>query len=207
VARNSSSFNRAKPSRKQRPKVLVICEDLKSGKQYIEDAAIYYRVKVAVEVIHIGKTDPTNILDEAIKRSRDYDRVFCTIDRDNHEKWDAALRLIEGKATIEAITSFPCFEYWLILHFNANRKPYGKQGNKSPGECCADDLRQCNSMQGYDKGKHANIFKTLLSKLDTAKRNAKRVLADAEKTKEWNPSTRFHVLIEYLGELEKEIDN
>jgi hypothetical protein len=120
----------------------VICEDKKSGKRYIEDAAYHYRLNVTVEVVHIGKTDPPNIIREGIKRKKQYDHVFCVIDRDNHANWEAALQLAEGHDGLEVLPSYPCFEYWLILHFRGARSPYTVKGKRSPGECCVADLQK-----------------------------------------------------------------
>lgn len=206
MARSAGSFGRAKPAQKPQPKVLVICEDLKSGKRYVEDAALYYRIKVAVEVVHCGKTDPKGIVEEAIQRKNNYDRVFCIVDRDTHANWDAAQRLANGLEGLDVIASYPCFEYWLILHFGSNRKPYSRQGNKSSGDCCVDDLKKCESMANYDKGKDAKVFASLINRLGDARANSKRVLADAEDTGDMNPSTQLHELIDFFEKLEEEIE-
>lgn len=58
MERNAASFNRQKSRYKPQPTVLVICEDSKSGKRYLEDASRHFRVNVVVEITHCGKTDP-----------------------------------------------------------------------------------------------------------------------------------------------------
>ncbi|MEY3746485.1 MAG: hypothetical protein RIQ76_1026, partial [Pseudomonadota bacterium] len=82
----ANSFPRNKIQFKSQPKVLVICEDSKSSKIYLEEASIFYRSHTEVLFDHIGKTDPLNIVSEAVSRSRKYDWVFCVIDRDNHDQ-------------------------------------------------------------------------------------------------------------------------
>ncbi|WP_161783271.1 RloB family protein [Burkholderia sp. A1] len=201
MPRDAASFNRAKPSEAPQPTVLVICEDSKSGKVYIEDAALYYRANVKVSVVHIGKTDPKNIVAEAIKKRSKFDKVYCVVDRDSHEGWDEAVRLAEDSNGVEFIASYPCFEFWLILHFGVSTKPYVKSGAKSPGECCAADLKKCKSMEKYKKGGDARLFEKLLDRLGDAKKNSKRIYDDATRLGSMNPSTKMHVIIGDIEEL------
>lgn len=42
MGRTSKSFERKKPLFKAEPKILVLCEDLKSSKCYLEDAAEHF---------------------------------------------------------------------------------------------------------------------------------------------------------------------
>lgn len=96
MARNTSRFDRKKPSFKQQARVLVLCEDTKSSLIYLQDAARYFRSYAEVGIAHCGKNDPLNIVKEAIQRRRVYDKVYCAIDRDHHEGFDAALALAAG---------------------------------------------------------------------------------------------------------------
>jgi hypothetical protein len=82
--REAESFNRSRPRYKQFPKVLVICEDSKSGLKYLSDASFHFRVTVEIEVSHCGRTDPKGIVEEALRRQKKLDHVYCVIDRDNH---------------------------------------------------------------------------------------------------------------------------
>lgn len=205
MARTAVSFKRSKSSKEPQPTVLIICEDSKSGKCYIEDAAKHFRIKVRIDIVHIGNTDPKSIVEEAVKRKKKYDHVFCVIDRDSHENWNAALGLANGAQGVEVIASYPCFEYWLILHFNRNRRPYAREGNKSPGDCCVSDLKQCEAMDVYDKGRDHRTFATLLARLPQAKVNSMLVYEQAEKDGEMNPSTKVHALINYFEWLEAEL--
>ncbi|HEY4293408.1 RloB domain-containing protein [Luteibacter sp.] len=207
MARTGNSFNRSKPNRAPRPTVLIICEDTKSSRNYLEDAAIHFRVHAKVEVTHCGKTDPKGIVEEALRRRSRFDKVFCVVDRDTHPGWDEAMRLAKGQEGLEVISSFPCFEFWLILHFNGNRKPYAAEGNKSPADCCVSDLKKCESMQDYDKGKVGRIFQSLVGRLDNATKRSKGILEDAKATNEFNPSTRLHELILFFDALENGIES
>lgn len=202
MARTADSFNRSKSRYKPQPKILVICEDSKSGKRYLEDASSHFRVKVLVDIIHCGKTDPLNIVKEAISRQGKFDRVFCAIDRDTHETFDEATNLVKTSPKVEIIASYPCFEFWLLLHFGYNRKPYTKIGKHSAADLLIKDLCTYPGLKNYDKGKDLDIFKLLReNRFDEARRIAPKVLAEALKTDEMNPSTRLHELIDFFETL------
>lgn len=73
MARTLSAFERKKPSLKQQPRVLVLCEDTKSSRDYLADAARHFRAHAEVDIVHCGKNDPLSIVNEAIKRQRLFD--------------------------------------------------------------------------------------------------------------------------------------
>ncbi|WP_426318850.1 RloB family protein [Pseudoduganella sp. R-43] len=198
MGRTAKSYNRSKPRFKPQPTVLVICEDSKSGKRYIEDATKHYRVNVKVLVMHAGRTDPKGIVEEALRQAKHYDQVFCAIDRDTHETFDEALRLARGSAKIDVIASYPCIEFWYLLHFGFNRRGYVRAGAKSPGECAIDDLRRCRNMEGYAKGAGLSVFDGLQPLLEGAIITSERVLQQAVAENEFNPSTRMHVLMKHF---------
>lgn len=194
MARSAASFNRAKPRFKPQPTVLVICEDSKSGKWYLEDASAYFRVKVQVEICHCGKTDPVSIVNEAVARKGKFDRVFCAIDRDTHANFEKALAAAKSHPKIDVVVSYPCFEFWLLLHFGYSRKPH------SP-ESLMKDLRAYTEFADYDKSKELNIFHSLERRFPEARRLAPKVLTEAIDSGEMNPSTRLHELLAYFEEL------
>lgn len=192
MARTATSFNRRKFSLKPEPIVLVICEDTKSGKRYLEDARDYFRVRVEIEITHCGKTDPKGIVEKAISRQKDFDRVFCAIDRDTHKNFDEALNLAHTSKKVEVIASYPCFEFWLLLHFRNSRKPYTAVGKYSAADLVIKDLRTYPCMKDYDKGQDQNIFKLMLENGFTkARQIAPKVLDEAIASGEMNPSTQL----------------
>lgn len=202
MARDSNSFKRQKAKFKPQPKVLVICEDSKSGKRYLEDASLHFRVNILVEITHCGKTDPLNIVKEAINRQGKFDHVFCAIDRDSHETFGEALNLVKTAKKVEIIASYPCFEFWLLLHFGYNRKPYASVGKHSAADLLIKDLRAYPGLEKYNKGEDMGIFKLLLGKqFDEARKIAPRVITEAIASQEMNPSTRLHELLNFFEKL------
>ena len=188
------TFGRGKPTLRPQELVLVLCEDTKSCKDYLEDAKHYFRSIVTIE--HCGTTCPFGIVTKAVARSSGFDHVYCAVDRDRHEKFDAAVLLAsQHSPKITLVTSYPCYEFWLYLHFKESRKPYAAQGNLSPGDCIIKDLSAVPDMADYDKGKSSGVFTKLLPRLPEAKERAKRVLKAAESDESLNPSTRLHELL------------
>ncbi len=204
MGRSSSSFVRGKPKFKPQPTVLVVCEDIKSGKTYLQDAAVHFRCNALVEIAHCGNTDPLGIVRHAKKRSGAFDEVYCVIDRDSHQNFKDAIDLAKTLKNVKLIISFPCFEFWLILHFGFSRQPIVASGNNSAGDNAVIALKTKQGMHGYDKSKD-KVFEILLDKLGVARKTAPRVLSEANETREMNPSTIMHELIdrfEQLGKLE-----
>lgn len=202
MARSASRFDRKKPRFKQQARVLVLCEDTKSSLVYLQDAARYFRSYAEVEIAHCGKNDPLNIVKEAIDRLRDYDKVYCAIDRDRHEGFDKALALAaENARWLSVIVSYPCYEFWLLLHFRMTRSPYTGIGKNSAGDLVVKSLRDEADMADYDKSGSENLFDKLIPRLPDARLRAVQVLQAAATDNELNPSTRIHELISLFEQL------
>ena len=203
VARQASSFARLRPRFKPQARVLVLCEDSKSSLHYLRDAARHFRSYAEVEVTHCGKTDPKGIVAEAAKRRLGFDEVYCAIDRDSHLGFNEALALAAAQK-VGVIASYPCYEFWLFLHFCKSRAPYMAAGALSAADRMVRELRLQPGMKDYAKGSFDGLFGLLLTRLPEARQRAAEVLADALQDGEMNPSTRLHELItlfESLGTL------
>ena len=197
-----AAFRRNEPRFRPQPTVLVICEDSKSSKTYLNDVKLYFRAQLRLAVTHCGKTDPAGIVSEGIRQSKQFDRVFCVIDRDEHQNFDEAVQLASSKPKVTVVPSYPCFEYWLLLHFGYTRKPYQRSGAKSPADCLIDDLKLHPGMSDYAKGAKVSPFTTLsVAQFTDARAHAARALVEAIQVRELNPSTTLHQLIDVIEEL------
>ncbi|MNF66150.1 hypothetical protein D3C84_479340 [compost metagenome] len=204
MGRSANSFDRKGSRFKPQPKVLILCEDSKSGKRYLEDAALHFRANAQVEIAHCGVTHPSGIVEKAIARQKSFDRVFCALDRDTHICFDRAIDLAKRHPKIKVIASFPCFEFWLLLHFGYNRKPFAAAGKNSPGDLVAKSLREKPNMEKYEKGKDISYFAQLLGEpFKTARTLAPKILEDVVKSGEPNPSTEIHLLMDEFESLSK----
>ncbi|NMY86094.1 RloB domain-containing protein [Pseudomonas sp. WS 5411] len=207
MARTADSFRRKESRFRQLPTVLVLCEDLKSGKTYLEDAALHFRANAKVEIAHCGVTHPKGIVEHAIGRQSKFDKVFCAFDRDTHESFDEALRLADTHPKITIIASYPCFEFWLLLHFGYSRKPFARSGRHSAGDLVSIDLKEKPGMENYRKSGAAGYFQKLLGEpFNEARRQAPRVIADVARSGDPNPSTQIHLLIDEFEQLAKPLE-
>ena len=203
MGRKASSFARGRAKFKPQPRVLILCEDKKSCRTYLGEGAQHFRCHADVEIAHVGKTDPRSIVVEAKTRLTDYDLVFCVIDRDAHETFEEALANAALHPVVNVIASYPCYEYWLLLHFRKSRKPYVAVGGRSAADQATSDLRKQVGMATYAKGEADGLFAQLLHQLPAARVRAAQTLDAAVAEESMNPSTRLHELIELFEALAK----
>lgn len=197
-------LRRKKPSIMPYDRVLVVCEGSKTEPQYLNELLSHCRLSTAnIEVLGAG-VDPVSLVKRALKRARleirggdPFDRVYCVFDRNSHANFHQASDMARHHK-MRLARSWPCFEFWLLLHFRYMRSPYSAQGQRSPGQICVSDLSSVHA--GYSKG-GGGAFLHLLPKLDSAIQNARQTRVDAQRTGEDNPSTEFHELVEYLQSL------
>jgi hypothetical protein len=201
---SSKSFDRKASRFKPQPKVLVLCEDSKSGKRYLEEAAFHFRARAQVEIVHCGVTHPSGIVEHAVMRQKHFDKVFCVVDRDTHLCFERALNTARSHPKIYVIASYPCFEFWLLLHFGFSRKPFRAVGKNSPGDLVSKCLRTKPDMAGYEKGRDISYFTQLLGEpFQRARTLAPKVLEDVAVSGEPNPSTEIHLLMDEFETLSR----
>ncbi len=122
-------------------RLLIVCEGEKTEPRYLNEIRRELRLpsaNIQVQPTAYG-TEPLRIVDYAEDlfrngnrergiSARGFDRVIAVFDRDSHHSYHAALakavalneRMIndEGvKVPFDAVVSVPCFELWLLLHF------------------------------------------------------------------------------------------
>ena len=187
--------------------MLIVCEGKRTEPLYFEDLAAHFRLSTANVVITGEGADPRTVVRVAKKLRRDearrgekYDRVYCVFDRDEHMTFHQACDAARASG-IRVARSWPCFEFWLRLHFGYSRQPYSRSGGRSAAQRCVDELR--GRLPGYEKGV-SGIFRALEDRLESAMSNGTRALADAKATGESNPSTEVHDLVNYLRALKTE---
>lgn len=203
------ALERKKKIREQYETVLIVCEGKKTEPYYFKAYRDDLKLNSAyVEVLGEG-ADPLYIVRKAISlcSDNDYDRIYCVFDKDEHPKYNEALSKITGLRSrvkkplpIYAIPSVPCFEYWLLLHFVDNAKPYIRNGSKSAGDQLCSELK--THIRDYQKGQKDVFHKTKM-KLTEAIKRAKRINAEQKKCGNDNPSTFVYELLEYLEQIKQ----
>lgn len=204
--RSPESFKRRGARYKVQPLVLVVCEDAKSSKTYLEDASRHFRAYAQVEFVHPGKTDPLGVVSSGVKRAKGFDHVYCVIDRDSHHEPNFLEALALGEANkdkVTVLTSYPCFEFWLLLHFEYTRAPFMPAGGVSAADRVLQSLKTKPDMAAYAKGKVGGLFEKLLPLLPDARKHAPRTVMEGVADAEMNPSTPLHLLIDRLEGLGK----
>ncbi|MFO9208400.1 RloB family protein, partial [Legionella pneumophila serogroup 1] len=139
--RGPNSFKRSKNVREAYDVVLIICEGEKTEPHYIKELLSELKLSSAnIKVVGLG-TDPLTLVEYAVEeynRTRDYDRIYCIFDKDKHTTYEQAKekitllqKRVKKSIPIYAITSVPCFEYWILLHYVDTASPYNGVGSKS----------------------------------------------------------------------------
>lgn len=189
--------------------ILIIGEGV-TEYNYFNDMRRFFRGKELNIILRKPSgSAPISIVDSALdfcEGNEDIHYVFCVFDRDEHPSFDAALDKLrryqssisaKSRPVFKAITSVPCFEIWLIIHFIYSTKSYARSGSKSPGDNVYDNLLK--EFPDYSKTM-TNLFVKLKPKLDIALVNAKKLATFNEQHSTTNPSTNMHNLIEFIFE-------
>jgi len=177
-----------------------VCEGA-TEQVYFQAARSHFGL-TTTEVVVADKTKgsaPISVVDYAQKRAHEpggYDHIFCVFDKDGHESFDRA-RVKIGELSnrarnplpIREIISVPCFEMWVLLHFEKTDAPFHK---------CEDVAArvQRQHMKEYSKA-DPNVAKQLMARIDVALTNSVWLASRAGIIND-NPSTSVHKLVEHL---------
>lgn len=198
------------------PKFLIVCEDTVSGKNYLLEAIKQFRISTAnFCIVGLGQ-DPLNIVqhaenrynDEYLSNKPDFDKVFCVFDRDEHQSYYNAIKKVDAinkklackELVFEAITSDPCFEIWLILHFTYTTQLFVKSQRKTASNQVLDELK--NYMPDYQKNSHGVFLKTCCN-LGVAIENSEKLRIFCEAHYVETPSTCFGKLMSFIMNLKE----
>ena len=145
--RQRAQLERKQTQRASYDRVLIVSEGSKTEPLYFKEIKKAHRLQTANVEVHPSAlgTEPIQIVQYAKKlfeagdphkrvRARAFERVFAIFDRDDHKSYFDALMLAESldgklrndaKQPVEfkAIASVPCFELWLLLHYEDIRHP------------------------------------------------------------------------------------
>ena len=128
-------------------RILIVCEGSKTEPNYFNEIKQFYRLHTAnVEVQHSSLgTCPLQIVKSAEElflngnsgkgiQKQAFEQVYAVFDRDDHKEYfnarnkagtiDGKLKNdLKKKVKFKAISSVPCFELWLLLHFEDALSP------------------------------------------------------------------------------------
>ena len=175
-----------------RQRFLIVCEGTETEPNYFEQ----FRVPGLVIQLERTGRNTISLVEEALnlRRKGEYDQVWCVFDKDDFSvnQFEQAIQLAVGNG-MKVAYSNQAFEIWYVLHFcymqNANgRKAYQKMLDRFLGF-------------KYEKN-DPRIYQILLSKMDSAIENSKRLLEEYHPSHPGHddPSTRVHELVLELRE-------
>lgn len=213
-ARDATDLKRREATRSTCKRALVVCEDEKSSATYFEEIRVSRRLQtLRVKVIGAG-SDPKRLVEKAIQEfgeDPDYDYVLCVFDRDDHSHYQSAIDSIQrtpltmkrggksaGEADFRAITSDPCFEFWLLLHFTDHTASIQASGGRSSGAQTEHLLKQ--QWRDYQKGSKG-IFQRLADNRIGAAERAASGLRRHQANGTSNPHTHIHEAVDILFSL------
>lgn len=206
-ARTTVSLRRKKARRSPYDMVLIVCEGEKTEPNYFKALIDDLQLNTANIIIanDIAGSSPRAIVDFALeeyKKNREYDRVYCVFDKDRHTTYDNALDRIKrtklGKGhSIVAVTSVPCFEFWLLMHFTYTTKQF----DTGKGSICSNVISDLKKyLPNYEKG-FLDIYNSTSSEIITAIKNCKKIAKHCRNANTDMPSTKVYDLVEYLMNL------
>lgn len=150
-------------------RVLIVTEGSKTEPHYFKEIQTAYDLHSANVQVRPGQlgTAPIQVVRYAQQlfekgdlhkriAPRVFDQVYAVFDRDDHGSYHDALKLaasLDGRLKndnqqlipFKAIASVPCFELWLLLHFEDIQAPIHR-------DKVMQRLRKPENLPGYEKG-------------------------------------------------------
>jgi hypothetical protein len=177
----ASNLKRRRAVRDPKRRFLIVCEGKNAEPLYFKalerisntiiDIIAGAGTPDAIAKIAITQATARGVTGRGRKKLAWYERtdeVWAVFDRDDHCHFDAAIRLCEENQIFVG-RSNPCFEVWLILHFEDFQKPDGRD---------AVLARLCDVCPEYKRGKGREAdFDKLILELETAEQRAEQQLA------------------------------
>ena len=205
-ARAVAELQRKKIERARNKRYLIVCEGTKTEPNYLQELLDDLRIRP--QVVRIARNEgvsPDRVVAHALMLYEEdavagdsFDQVYCVFDRDRHTTFDAAVQRTKdlsfaGKPLL-AITSTPCFEVWLLLHFQYSDQPFYPSGKKSVGDQVVTVLKSMHGFSKYGKGQ-SGIYAQLKGKLTDALANAERLREQGMAMGSINPATDVDRLV------------
>ncbi len=200
ASRSRKSFQRRQGQRQPRAVTLIVCEG-ETERTYFEALRRRLRLTNAEVLLPVpAGSAPISVVDHAIEKAKEsggYDFIYCVFDRDQHESFDRALNKLRAHAKrhpLHAIVSIPCFEYWILLHFENTDAPFNVCDN------VIDRLER--HLPGYTKTDDKQI-ENILDRVDDALDRARQRFPDPTAPLD-NPHTAAHRLVQNLRDIARQ---
>jgi hypothetical protein len=213
-ARAGVDLQRQKRDRARNKRYLIVCEGTKTEPHYLGE--LLHDLRIRPQVVRIAPNDgvsPDRVVAHALELFQEdaaggdaYDAVYCVFDRDKHTTFDAAVQrtkdLSAAGQPLITVSSTPCFEFWLLLHFGYTDQPFHAVGKKSVGDQAISALKTKPGFGKYDKGKKG-IYALLKDKMGDALTHSAQLRKHGAATGSINPATDMDRLVLAIQALSK----
>jgi hypothetical protein len=206
LRREGRRLARQKASRAGLAAILIVCEGQETEPNYLNglcDARGINRANVKI-IPGDGDTDALRLVLKARRRfevDRDFDAVFVVCDCAGEDLSEAIalaakpMRSASGLAVpVTLIICRPCFEIWLLLHFEYCARPFPTAADVT------DVLRRY--ITDYDKADR-QIYAKTGSAIDRAIANAERLKVDIGTVGSTSPDSDMPKLVQALDALRR----
>lgn len=198
-----SNFKRNPSQREPYDRILIVCEGEKTEPIYFKSLIDWYKINTAnVSITGDCGSNPNSVFKKAKeeqkkdKHKNAYDKIFCVFDKDSHPNYLKTIALVNASKNYKAIVSVPCFEYWVLLHFEYTDAPFSKTGSKSICDMVVKKLKV--HLPDYQKSATNLVENALLNNIDNAIKRSKKSTQSAKERGSDNPSSNVHELVECL---------
>lgn len=198
-------------------RILIVTEGSKTEPSYFKEIKAHLRLpSTNISVLHSKMgTDPLSVVNYAQElfekgdknktfEPRSFEKVFAVFDRDDHTTYFDALtkaKSLDGKIkndekiyiTFKAIPSIPCFELWLLLHY---------EDVTSPVHRIEVFKKLRNHIPNYEKNS-AKIFENTKINLDAAFQRAEALSKKFNVKDDSNPYSAIAELVKLLCNLKQ----
>lgn len=184
---------------------MIVCEGRQTERNYIRGFCDHHGINRANVTVEIGGTETSalQLVQKARKRferDRDFDIVFVVCDRESQDLEPArklAAQLLRNstgvRSPIQLIVSDPCFELWLLLHFEYCARPVS----------AAEATRLLNQhITDYDKADR-RIYEIVHSGIEPALARVAQLKLELRQINAASPNSDMATLIEALRKLQR----
>jgi hypothetical protein len=195
--RRTIELARRREKRERSTRVLVVSEGAETEPNYIGGlCAPARRNGLLADILAPGPTDLVGLInstDKILRCDADYDNVFVVADYDENQNVGQSLDNIlalsrRRRVRITPVLSCPCFEYWLLLHFEECSAPMNAQQ-------ALDRLR--THIPTYQKS--SDVFSVLEGRVEAAADRSERLFRHMQEVHEVNPSSLMHELVGFVN--------
>jgi RloB-like protein len=205
--RERSPWLRRSGNEKPGHSILIVCEGARTEPLYFE--GLWKAIRLAsVEVRVVGQgAEIVGVVEEAIhrrvEREREaaesltivpFDEVWCVVDtecRNDNPSWERGVDRARANG-LNLAWSNPCFEFWLLLHFELIGRSFAGYAAVRPF--------LARHIKHYKK--NTDCFDQLAPRIPTAIDHSKRIhrsqWQDTPRSIDCNPATAVHELVERL---------